>query len=388
MSDRISDRKSDRMIERRTVVVTGATSGIGLAVLQDLAAKGWNCIAVGRMEQHVAEAGRTVRQKTPKSTVRWLICDLASMTQVRLLGERILGLLAEDAEEYRSMDAGGAISFPVACEPSPFPSRLRLDALVLCAGTVRDWYQATEDGYEVQFAVNHLSQFLLGNLLRPALSGSPAGKLVTVSSGSHFHTRMKWEDVMLRRHYGPLKAYKQSKLCNVLFAAEWNRWNASVVRAFAVDPGLVDTEIGQKGTGGLVNWFWKKRRRKGTAPEIPAATIGYLLGESEEKLAGHLYWKDARPVKASRMARSETEAMRLWSLSAMLCPGVALDRLPIIEEIEPEHPDFLQILLDSEAKQNPELKPNPDAKQDPEEKPEPKTSLHAIGHESEAFAVR
>jgi NAD(P)-dependent dehydrogenase (short-subunit alcohol dehydrogenase family) len=113
---------------------------------------------------------------------------------------------------------------------------------------------------------------------------------------------MRWRDVMLRHRYNCLFAYKQSKLANVLFTHELNRrlGPASRVRAYAVDPSLVDTAIGEKATTGIVKWFWSRRRRHGVTPQAAAETIVHLATSAvlEDPLAS--YWKECRPVRPSR----------------------------------------------------------------------------------------
>jgi len=105
-----------------------------------------------------------------------------------------------------------------------------------------------------------------------------------------------------------------------LFTAELNRRlkGEDQIRAYAVDPGLVNTEMGLKATVGLANWIWKKRRHKGVSTEEGAATSVFLatevLGETRE-----IYWKDCQPKKPSRYSLSEEHAMRLWELSERMC---------------------------------------------------------------------
>ena len=93
-----------------------------------------------------------------------------------------------------------------------------------------------------------------------------------MSSGSHFRTKINWKDPMNRKHYRPLWAYKQSKLANVLFSYELNRkyFKQLNIHAYAVDPGLVNTSIGEKRTGGLIKWFWGIRKKHGISPEKAA----------------------------------------------------------------------------------------------------------------------
>jgi NAD(P)-dependent dehydrogenase (short-subunit alcohol dehydrogenase family) len=126
---------------------------------------------------------------------------------------------------------------------------------------------------------------------------------------------------MHRRHYNCLLAYKQSKLANVLFTLELNRrlGDESRVRAYAADPGLVNTEIGLKGTSGIARWVWEKRRAQGASPEQGAATLIFLATDPsvEKSVAG--YWKDCRPAQPSQFARRAEEAARLWELSERLC---------------------------------------------------------------------
>jgi hypothetical protein len=98
-----------------------------------------------------------------------------------------------------------------------------IDVLINNAGTVSSWYVSTVDGFELQFAVNHLAPFRLTYELLPLLECSQEGTIIGVSSGSHYRTRIHWKDVLLRKHYNCLLAYKQSKLANVLFATELNR---------------------------------------------------------------------------------------------------------------------------------------------------------------------
>lgn len=280
---------------RKTVVITGATSGIGLAVAKGLARKGNRVIGVGRSATRCGDAEAAIRAETPGAAVDYLVADLGSQRQVRALAATI--------RERLKGDDG------------------RLDVLTNNAGTVATWYLATEDGYETQFAVNYLAPFLLTQELLPALRRSGSARVITTSSGSHYRTRMRWHDVMFRNGYNCLSAYKQSKLANVIFTNELNRRlePASGIRAYAVDPGLVDTAIGEKGTSGIVRWVWRIRRRGGISPEQAAASLVHLATSPALEDPTASYWKECHPLPPSPYAEREDVMKRLWEMSARLC---------------------------------------------------------------------
>jgi len=286
----------ERDLTGKTILVTGATSGIGHAAARLLAARGAALIGVGRSPARSDAARAALLTETPDAGVTFFSADLASQRQVRALAAAVTAHLEARGSGH-------------------------LDALINNAGTVSSWFVATEDGYELQFAVNHLAPFLLTHALLPLLERAPSARVVMVSSGSHFNTRMHWPDVMLRRGYACLKAYKQSKLANILFTAELNRrlGEDSPVRAYAADPGLVNTEIGLKGTGGLEQWVWRRRRADGVSPEQSAASLVFLAADPSLEGARDLYWKDGRPAEPSRCALRADEAARLWALSERLC---------------------------------------------------------------------
>ena len=286
---------SNQDLKHKTMVVTGATSGIGRAALQVLAARGARVIGVGRSPERCRAVQEAVLAQARDAHLSFAIGDLASQRQVRRLASDIQGMV-EDGGDH-------------------------IDVLVNCAGTVSSWRKVTEDGYELQFAVNHLAPFLLTHELMPLLEAAPSARIITVSSGSHYNTKMNWHDLMYRRHYSCLAAYKQSKLANVLFTAELNRrlGGQSPIRAYAADPGLVNTSIGLKGTGGLENLVWKMRRRQGTSPEKGAETIVFLATEPLTENENRIYWKRGRPTEPSTRALRREEAARLWVISERLC---------------------------------------------------------------------
>jgi NAD(P)-dependent dehydrogenase (short-subunit alcohol dehydrogenase family) len=293
--------KPDQDLTDKTIVVTGATAGIGRAAVAAFAARGACVIGVGRSATRCAEAQQTIQAEAPGARLSFLVADLSSQRQIRDLAGRI--------REYIKTTAAG-----------------KIDLLINNAGAVSSWYTTTEDGYELQFAINHLAPFLLTHELMPLLRQAPAARIITVSSGSHYRSKIYWPDVMHRRHYNCLLAYKQSKLANVLFTLELNRrlGSESRVRAYAADPGLVNTEIGLKGTSGIARWAWEKRRARGVRPEQGAATLIFLAADPLVEGAHAGYWKDSRPTQPSQFARRPEEATRLWELSERLC-GITWD---------------------------------------------------------------
>jgi len=281
-------------MHNKIILLTGATAGIGLAAARALCAQGHQVIGVGRSAERCAQAEMQIRAETPDAQIQFRLADLSSLQQVRALAEALRGDLA------------------------------RLDGLVNNAGTVTSAYTLSQDGYELQFAVNHLAGFLLARELLPLLRAAAAqngeARGITVSSASHRSGRIHWEDVMLRKGYNPLKAYEQSKVANVLFSVEFNRrYAAEGLRAYAADPGLVKTEIGFKGTRGIVRWFWELRRLGGSPPEVGAATAVHLATQPLAAQREEVYWFKCRPAQASRYALRADEAGRLWELSEQLC---------------------------------------------------------------------
>lgn len=174
----------------------------------------------------------------------------------------------------------------------------------------------TGEGYEQQFALNHLAGFLLTHELLVNLAEG-GGHILFTSSGSHKRMKMNWQDLMFQKRYRPLYVYKQSKLCNMLTAFELNRrYSDRGIRAYGIDPGLVRTEIGNKNTGKLVDFVWKRRSRHGVNPAVPAKVYANLIcGESEEK---GLYFGIDGLLEHNREVNKQN-AEKLFDVSEKLC---------------------------------------------------------------------
>lgn len=286
------------MTERETMgtyVVTGATSGIGLALVEQLLARGATVIGVARSPERAATQQERLEAAYPEGRIAYVLADLAIQAEVRDAARQIEATLAAWGTEA-------------------------LDGLVNNAGTFTYWQTLTPEGFETQWAVNHLAPFLLTHELLPLLSRSEDARVITVSSGSHYHTKLKWADIQLLARYNPLRAYKQTKLANVLFTAELNRrlGPEHPVRAVAADPGLVNTDIGAKSKSRLARWIWSLRRRGGISPAESAAGIASLLFDPAVRENPAIYWKHGKPKDPNPYALNEDHAWRLWEISAQM----------------------------------------------------------------------
>ena len=277
-------------------MVTGATSGIGLAAAGQLCGAGASVIGVGRSAERCAIAETRIRAAHLEAKIHYLVTDLALQANVRELAQRVRDELS--ARKIAS-----------------------LDGLINDAGTFTYYQTITSEGFEMQWAVNHLAPFLLTHELLPVLAASASARVVTVSSGSHYNTRLRWNDLQLRRGYNGLLAYKQTKLCNVYFTAELRRklGQGSSIRAFAADPGLVFTEMGFKGNPVLARWVWGWRRRAGISPEESAGGVVFLATEPSIQDSAEVYWKHSQPKAPNPRALDLEEGQRLWKISEQMC---------------------------------------------------------------------
>lgn len=274
------------------MVITGATSGIGLAAAELFAQQGAFVIGIGRSESKNQKAFEKILQTNPKGKAVFLLADLASQKQVRRLGELIPSVLHQHGYAY-------------------------LDTLINNAGVYLDRKQVTQDRVEKTFAVNHLAAFLLTYKLLPWLVGSKNGRVLTMSSYSHRTTPLNLNKIANPKPYIGLLAYKRSKLCNILFTYELNR-RCKGLLALAVDPGLVNTEIGAKGGPGISAWVWRNRRKKGASAEKPVKTLLFLTEQGHIEISHSYYFRDCAPIMPSRNATRQDLARNLWTLSCEL----------------------------------------------------------------------
>ncbi len=195
-----------------------------------------------------------------------------------------------------------------------------LHALVNVAGVYSPGFVQTVDEVELTFAVSHMSAFLLTHELLPRLLSAPSGRIITVSSGSHHRTFLDLGYLHRPFPYIGLWAYKETKLANVLFTVELNRRYAnSNLKAFAIDPGLVNTAIAEKNSSWLTHWVWRSRRKHGVNPEIPAQTILYAAGNEILKYPGEFYWYNSQPMQPSKVSMDPRNGQILWEQSNKMC---------------------------------------------------------------------
>jgi NAD(P)-dependent dehydrogenase (short-subunit alcohol dehydrogenase family) len=276
----------------KVAVVTGATSGIGYAVTELLLKQKINVIALARDIDKANLTKEKLKEFTKDVDLDFIIGDLSDNEQSTNTALQFAKMIQE---KYKG----------------------KLDILMNIAGRVTTGYHENKDGNELTFAVNHLSVFLITYHLTPFLKKSNDPRVLVVSSLSHYRASINWDNIQNKKMYNILKAYKRSKLYNVLFVKEYARRFESIP-IYAIDPGLVRTNIGAKNTSGLARIAWKLRSSTGTDIYYPAKfMIDVATKETYKDLSGN-YIKKGIAVKSNPITYNADHGRRLWEYSEEL----------------------------------------------------------------------
>jgi len=274
-------------MQGKTVLITGANSGIGLVTASALAGMGATIILACRREEAAKQAMLEIQAKHPRAQLDFVSLDLASLASVRRAAAEVLN------------------KHPL------------LDVLINNAGLASVPREVSKDGFEMTFAVNHLGPFLFTNLLLPALRASK-GRIINVASDAHKMGRMHWDNLQLARGYFVLRAYAQSKLANILFTkALAERVEEDGIHVNCLHPGAVSTNIWPEG-----NWLEKAfskllRLFLITAEQGARTSIWLASGEDGGRFNGR-YFEKCKEKYPSRAAQDRDAAEKLWEISANL----------------------------------------------------------------------
>jgi NAD(P)-dependent dehydrogenase (short-subunit alcohol dehydrogenase family) len=272
----------------KVCLVTGGTAGIGLATARELARRGEHVIVVGRSSERCAQALENIRAMAPATSAEFLVADLSSLRDLRRLAEQVI------------------------------ERRPRLDVLLNNAGGIFLSRALSADGIEMTLALNHLSYFVLTNLLWKLLAASKPARIVNVSSAAHGGVSINFDDLQGQKRYGGWRAYQQSKLANVLFTTELaRRTDGSGVTVNCLHPGFVRTTIFRE--PGFTGWLMRRAADViALSPEKGARTSLYLATSPEvEGISGQYFAKEKAAV-SSPQSHDKAAARRLWQVSEEL----------------------------------------------------------------------
>jgi NAD(P)-dependent dehydrogenase (short-subunit alcohol dehydrogenase family) len=267
----------------RTIVITGASDGIGAAAARTLAAQGEHVIVVGR------SAEKTERIAT-ETGADYFVSDFADLAQVRRLAAQL-------KEKYP-----------------------RIDVLANNAGGIMGARQLTVDGHEKTFQINHLAPFLLTTELLDTLTASKATVINTSSAANSLYGRLDIDDLELANKYSANLAYGNAKLENILFTAELhNRYHAAGISTAAFHPGVVATNFAADTTSPFRFMYRSFLNRFMLSPEQGADTLVWLTTAvpGQDWVPGAYYAKRAL-AKANKQAYDAELARELWERSAAM----------------------------------------------------------------------
>lgn len=284
--------RSKAKLDGKTVLITGANTGIGKETALDMAKRGARVILACRDMTRARIAADDIRQRSGNGNVVVKKLDLNSLQSVRDLAKDI------QANEDR------------------------LDILINNAGIMMCPKWKTEDGFEMQFGVNHLGHFLLTNCLLDMLKKSAPSRIVIVSSLAHERGNIYFDDINLDKDYSPEKSYRQSKLANVLFGRELAaRLQGTGVTVYSLHPGVIRTELGRHFFPTLALWkrvllmpFFRMIK----SPWEGAQTTIYCAVDESLASSSGLYYSDCAVKKPAPQALNDAAAKKLWDLSASM----------------------------------------------------------------------
>jgi NAD(P)-dependent dehydrogenase (short-subunit alcohol dehydrogenase family) len=282
-------------LEGQTVLVTGASTGLGLETARALATAGAHVVFTARSEDKAVAAESAIRKGLPGASLEHGILDLSSLTSVRSFADWFLG------------------------------GHDRLRILINNAGVMFTPFVRTAEGFELQFGTNYLGPFLLTARLAPALRAAAPSRVVNLSSVAHEFSDIDWDDPNYRsRPYDKFEAYGQSKTASILFTRELDRrLGPEGVHSYAVHPGAIPTQLLRY--MGPDDFVAIRKRTGATGPPPPgslktvetgAATTVWAAVAPELADRGGTYLSDCEiSDDDAGYTRDELAAARLWSLS-------------------------------------------------------------------------
>ncbi len=277
----------------KTIVATGATSGIGEVAVLALAKMGARIVFVARDERRAEATLVKLETVAPGLDHRVHLADLSSMAETRSVGRKI-------AEQ----------------EP-------RIDVLVNNAGAVFAHRHVTKEGLELTFALNHMAYFVLTAALRDRLAASAPARIVCTSSMAHQGVSLDFSDLQNERRFNGWKTYRRSKLANILFTRELARQLAGTgATANCFHPGFVASRFGDA-AGGLTGLLIPFARAFAITPDAGADTLIYLASSPDVAGANGAYFVKRLVAEASCAPHDDSTDKRLWEASEALASRIA-----------------------------------------------------------------
>lgn len=278
-------------VKDKVIVVTGATSGIGEVAAVALAGQGARIIFTARSRERALATLKKLNAVNAAAPHMYHLADLSLLADMKRVGTA----LAEEA---------------------------RIDVLVNNAGALFNKRLQTDDGLEMTFALNHMSYFVITNLLLEKLKATPGARIVSTASGAHRGAKLNFDDLQSQRGYRGWTAYSRSKLCNILFTRELaRRLGASSTTANCLHPGFVATRFGEQ-SGGLIEKLVGVAKNIGAiSPDEGARTLIHLAASPDVAGINGEYFYKCKIDMPTNEARDDDSARRLWEISQQIMDG-------------------------------------------------------------------
>ena len=275
-------------MQGKTVVITGATSGIGEVAACQLAEQGARIVLIARDRARGAQMLQRLESIAPGRNHAAHYANLSRLAEMKRVAEVIAA------------------------------SESQIDVLINNAGGVFSTRQVTGDAFELTFATNHLAYFVVTSLLLERIKAKPGARIVCTASDAHKRAKLDFNDLTFEKGFSGYAMYGRSKLMNILFTRELaRRLEGTGVTANCLHPGFVNTRFGEA-SGGLMSLALKGAKKFALTPEEGAKTLVYLAASPEVAGVSGKYFHDCKAVSPTAEAQNDADARRLWDVSAQL----------------------------------------------------------------------
>jgi NAD(P)-dependent dehydrogenase (short-subunit alcohol dehydrogenase family) len=272
----------------KTVVITGATSGIGEVAACTLAQQGARIVLIARDRARGEHSLKRIEAVAPDLHHVVHYANLSRLAEMKRVAEVIAG------------------------------SEPRIDVLINNAGALFGTRQVTGDALEMTFATNHIAYFVVTNLLLARLQATPGARIVSTASDAHRRAKLDFGDLQSEKAYTGFGMYGRSKLMNILFTRELARRLAgSGVTANCLHPGFVATRFADA-SGGLTSLMVKGAKKFALTPAEGAKTLIYLASSPEVDGVTGQYFEKCKEATPTAEAQNDADARRLWEISLQL----------------------------------------------------------------------